>query len=837
MAREWALDLDMNGIRLMGRDVGQWEEFATISLEDTGFREALSACLAEHKVGPDVTVFLPPSQVLYRSVPITSDADASREIEAVLDEETPYSVQELEFDWELDGPHSARVAAVALETLDEARTFVEAFDLEISGFSALATPQDFPRRPDFGGADEVSLTDLADDDIALAAPLTAEIEDVTDPVEELEVHAEEGPDDAVTFASSRNSEERVTSEPLRLDASAPVIDVNDATPVVALDGTPEDRGFPDLKEPPLTAPRVVTDMAVTGLAGDTGEETARVISRSLDGSVLSRPIRQPLETPNRTTLALAAAMTLVVGGIVWSILPDTTPSTEDVVAASAPAPVPDVEVEPEIVEAPAPAIPELAQPTGVGTKMAQPLAPTAEAAPEVAAASFGPQFAPQALDLPLNNASADTVAIIGSLSVPHPDAGDYASVLAPFAIDAQSAAPSAFLDTRPPVILASLAPVSAEPGQQPDLAASDALSPPLAERPEALLGVSEIEPAALPDLPSATEAGSIEVAALEPANSVEEVVVLPPEVPADSQPLVEGAPAPAVPTAPDAEPAVVAEEPPSDAPSLPTPTALAQSVPDTRPSARPEGIAPTETEEPEIAEVGEETENGLPRPTALAASLPETRPPARTRILAPEVAEADDAVDPAEAPDTVLAAVEENPLARIRPPARPGSAQETAREAAGVSEASSLAVATSLQPRNRPSDLAARAEALRQQALQNARAPDTSAAITAALAPEESEPELPAAEPRNAPRLAIPTDVSVARQATIEDAIRLNRINLIGVYGLPSDRRALIRLPSGRYVKVKVGDRVDGGSVASITDTQVRYTKGGRTVTLQMPSG
>ena len=108
--------------------------------------------------------------------------------------------------------------------------------------------------------------------------------------------------------------------------------------------------------------------------------------------------------------------------------------------------------------------------------------------------------------------------------------------------------------------------------------------------------------------------------------------------------------------------------------------------------------------------------------------------------------------------------------------------------------------------------------------------PNTSAAIEAALE-DDAEPE-----PAPAPRLSIPTTASVARQATIENAIRLNRLNLVGVYGTAADRRALVRLPSGRYVKVKVGDRVDGGTVAQITDDALFYKKGSRTVSLALPN-
>ena len=68
------------------------------------------------------------------------------------------------------------------------------------------------------------------------------------------------------------------------------------------------------------------------------------------------------------------------------------------------------------------------------------------------------------------------------------------------------------------------------------------------------------------------------------------------------------------------------------------------------------------------------------------------------------------------------------------------------------------------------------------------------------------------------------------------DAIRLSQVNLIGVYGAPSSRRALVRLSTGRFVKVGVGDRVDGGRVATIGASELSYVKSGQTHRLTLPS-
>jgi hypothetical protein len=98
-------------------------------------------------------------------------------------------------------------------------------------------------------------------------------------------------------------------------------------------------------------------------------------------------------------------------------------------------------------------------------------------------------------------------------------------------------------------------------------------------------------------------------------------------------------------------------------------------------------------------------------------------------------------------------------------------------------------------------------------------------------AAEIDEPEIVSAAP------SIPTRASVAKQATYKNSINLSKVNLIGVYGTSSNRYAMVRQANGRFVKVEVGDRVDGGRVAAISDRALRYVKNGTTHTLEMPKG
>ncbi|MEO3415254.1 hypothetical protein AAFO92_11405 [Roseovarius sp. CAU 1744] len=183
-------------------------------------------------------------------------------------------------------------------------------------------------------------------------------------------------------------------------------------------------------------------------------------------------------------------------------------------------------------------------------------------------------------------------------------------------------------------------------------------------------------------------------------------------------------------------------------------------------------------------------------------------------------------------------------LAVLRPKLRPQSAQEAAELAAqqaaattaaaepfidldavnsavteavqtdtGFASATPQAVASSLKPNTRPRNF----DRIVRQSTES----QQTVAVSAAQ--------------KVAPR--IPTSTSVARQATERNVLKLRKVNLIGVYGAPSSRRALVRLSNGRYRKVKVGDRLDGGKVSAIGDSELRYQKGGRNVVLKMPKG
>ena len=173
--------------------------------------------------------------------------------------------------------------------------------------------------------------------------------------------------------------------------------------------------------------------------------------------------------------------------------------------------------------------------------------------------------------------------------------------------------------------------------------------------------------------------------------------------------------------------------------------------------------------------------------------------------------------------------------------------------------ASPLAVAASRRPGQRPKDFTASVTAALAAAAP-ALEPETAAAPQVASLAPAPRPEVPVvklaikpeaaapAEPQKRavdegdaePELAsaapsIPTKASVAKQATETNAISLKVVNLIGVYGSSADRHALVRLASGKYLRLKVGDRVDGGQVAAIGEQELRYVKNGKNLILALP--
>jgi hypothetical protein len=180
---------------------------------------------------------------------------------------------------------------------------------------------------------------------------------------------------------------------------------------------------------------------------------------------------------------------------------------------------------------------------------------------------------------------------------------------------------------------------------------------------------------------------------------------------------------------------------------------------------------------------------------------------------------------------------------RARPATAPSTLADTGADVAVIDEnATARAVASSRRPPLRPVSFASLVPAPE-------RSPVTSEPVSPPDQPAKPghRTAVPPDRGRNgnvvasiAPRTVkpkVPSPATVTRRATVKNAINLRQVNLIGVYGTPSNRRALVRLPSGRYKKVKVGDALDSGRIVAIGDSELRYLKSGRNVVLKVPSG
>ncbi len=213
-----------------------------------------------------------------------------------------------------------------------------------------------------------------------------------------------------------------------------------------------------------------------------------------------------------------------------------------------------------------------------------------------------------------------------------------------------------------------------------------------------------------------------------------------------------------------------------------------------------------------------------PRPPGLQG--PSTTGTAEDPALAPEAGSRFSSLRPQKRPDAVAALAAPSPGPSVDQAAIEGAVQSASLVTGGEvlpQDRSLLAVSVSRIPAARPAGVQIASAA-------PAASPGQEASASTASAPEaDAEPEQSGAMPN------LPTSASVAKQATVKDAINLSKLTLIGIYGTEGSRYALVRQPNGRLVKVKVGDRLDGGKVAAITTSALTYQKGGRAVSLEMP--
>lgn len=796
MKPNFALDLSPDGIGLYHRSAnGVWLEIGSVPLDHPKLREELSflrkTATGISGRGFATKVVIPDSQVMYAEVraPGPTDDDRRAQIRAALEGATPYAVDDLAFDWTGDG-EVLQLAVVARETLDEAEEFAVDHRMNPVCIVAAPQPEDFAGEPFFGR------TDFA---VALLGPKTV-VEPDTAPFRASGRLLKDAPPVAAAPVAAPSA----PADPSAEDADEPIASAEspDLEALIA----PIVREVHDDAEPAPARPGLATRWRTAG-AGVLG---------GLRGLLapLGRIVPAARAGVASVSLAAAGALRGAAARVGRKPADDTGPTfthaDPPTVAAES---LPDTPAAPE---------PDTTEPLAANE--------ATEPGPVVFSSRRARAAAAILLGIGIAGGAAAYLGLRGS---------DDVRIAAPAPADADrpAATPAAAVAT-------ATAPADEpEPAPAPRTVITANTASPTLDIPPAIRPVPRPEERVPDTAEVVTQLSPDELAAIQAAGLPVPAGVEFDQVAASRQPLATdpdtgaqvGTPVMFIPRLPDGDWGSAVSgfdppNPPADPVALPP---LAEAA-DPAMHAVPLPPAPGVTFDFD--------ENGLVRPTADGAVTPDgvivrTGKPVITppeKPIPPEVERQLklSAARPRARPDDLerrfltakFGGRTPEELAEIRPRARPASDQLLAALEEGGTTPTEQAVTTSKVPHGRPENFAETVEKQRE-----------ARRVAAAAAGRESGGSA-GGDASSAPALVIPTRASIAERATIKNAINLSQLNLIGVYGKSTDRRALMRMPSGRFVKVKVGDRLDGGKIAAISSNSVSYVKGGNAKVLKVPN-
>ncbi|MDE0524933.1 MAG: hypothetical protein OXH79_23605 [Boseongicola sp.] len=879
MRNSWGFELDTSVVRLMYRDGLAWVEVAKERIEGADFEERLKAMVALVEDGAAADLLFPRSRILYADVRIDPDRATRQELERVLDGHMPHQIGELDLDWEVTVHGSVRVAAIALENLKEALDFASAHGIQVGKLTSLADPADFPRSPNFcGRGAETPLSSMIDNastararkiPVAGLIPV-AGIGNRLLPLLDTAGHwipqrQRTGAIFAVALAaglgiatllwttlppglgpSEQPLEERPESE---LASGAPLAEPDLAAPPEGVDAAKD-----LLRQQP---PAVHADAQQLAGPWRRGELQAPADGTGISPALLTSPLA--LTRPHLPTLPQAEREAPVHVDTAHGLLLQQPPvvhadagrlsdrwrqgrhqaPSADAGAAAATLPQTLALTQPHLPRSPLAGhdAPERVD-TARGLLLQQP--PVVHADVQ----QLSDQWRRGELQAPADGTgiAAARRPTTSALARPHLPRSPQAGHDVPERVDTSHG----LLLQQPPVVHADARLLSDRWRRSELQAPADDTGIAAAHRPTTLA-------LARPHFPHAPQAGHDAPERLDTAHGL--LLQKPPVVHGDSQQLsdrwlrdelqdpTDGAGFAAAPlttalavTRPhlaplpqtgDAAPLVLDAQLPLDLDSLPYATAD-RVVPH---DGQPPGAKPA-IDRPAYALLETRDSPGGPVDAGPAQETSADHSPVPPELL------------PRMRPDGFGDYVERlkfggrtlAELATLRALPRPASAQQLAASSAEASAATvgSGSSAPGMRPDNFDAVVAAIDAQRRLAAAAQARRAREAARNAQAALVADAEPELP---DEDLTSRGTPPRSTVATRATIPNAIRLNEVNLVGVFGTTGDRRALVRLPSGRYVRVRVGDRVDGGRVARITESELFYQKGNRTVSLRVPRG
>ncbi len=835
MKPNFALDLSHEGIGLLHRGADGWHTIGEVALDDTEFTEKLGylrqTAAALESGGVTTKLVIPNSQILFKTVEAKGPSGAERDIQirAALDGTTPYEVDDLVYDWAVvegadDG--TVRVAAVARETLAEAEAFANEHGFNPLSFVAIPENGHFSKAEPFFGvstsADRLldgAQTVERDSELIrilgpVATPEPVAPPPVAPPKEEIAPEPEpqaEPKEPVVSDALDIVPEPEPAPEP---EVGLEEISEQVQTPPAPVDGGPDEAPPADNAEeseltgiisaelPDLDVPASDTLPPAFSTRRDSGSSAATDQALGRIEKIESRLAILP-----EGTTSLAPKL----GGVSRKVVSEPEPE----VPPPPPVPKPPVATPPRVTIAPSkPVAATVADtmidiPPVVDTSPPQPVLREDE---EQSMTVFGARKKPKQRGKPrylgltlmlLLFAVLAAIVLWSSFFLNDQNAfwggGQNDTPTAPpeTAIAASTNSVSDALAALTVPTITHTPEVQPAPEPEPEQIAAPAPLPvqPVALTPDAALaayadnGIWQLAPKA-PNLPRADEIQSLFVTSVDPQIASHDVVALPPIAGNSRDTSLET----------QASPAAHSVEFVLDDRGLVIPSIEGTLTPDgVFVFAGPPPIKPRERGN-RVPQVVVEVD------TRLAGFRPHARP--TNLVQQNEVAQETEQ----------LGGYTRTQLAALRPPARP-VAPKVVEERDETPTAQ--AVVLSSAPKHRPRNFAKVVARARTAASANA----PREVATAATAVPRNQTVAPSS----------PTRASVARLATTKNAINLRRTSLIGVYGSPSKRRALVRLSNGRYVKVKVGQRVDGGKVAAIGESELRYVKGGRTIILRMP--
>ncbi len=814
MKPDFALNLSHDGLSLLHRAADGWRLVGDVALDDPemaqnlGFLRGTASDLAQGQLASKLVI--PNSQILYREINASEiDGEANSEtIHAALDGTTPYPVQDLVFDWAQNDAGIIQIAAVTRETLEEAENFATEHRFNPVSFVAIPDESTFSGEPFFGqtrlAGDILDADEMVEKDTEAMVVLGAIIADTTpDTNDEFKVPPAPPEDDPVR-------------EPLDLDADEahlPQIDLpgafatrrgaDEGPALISPDPSRPAARFvlyadklEELEESEGTLP----DLGLGGASRDDVDiASAGVTARSLPGETKPKSKKKkPAEkrqNPPRVDAPHGPIKQPEKGRYAEVETPPVRPPQMALDGDSLPV------FGARRMQRDRPAVSSIGLFLGIGLLVVLALT--------VLTWSVFPNFLPDEPVAQEIETTAPSVETQTSTLAPGSDEtdqpGEPVGETVPTAVETtgltapteQSAdvlpvAPDAAQDAENR--LASLETIVPAIPDAPDLNEAEraeitgSMTPEVAQEIHSETGIWVLSPIPPVELNS-DRTDDIYVASIDRRIISNDAIALPSgRGTVDDVSLPEMLSPPAAGTRFDLDERGFVRPRPEGA-ANPDGIQIYLGKPSYDPDLRP---GSTPEPEPEIAApiapAPTPTSRPLARPTDLVQKDEKARLGGRTR----------------------------NQLAAIRPLARPASPQDIGPELDLTPTA--LAVSASPSPTTRPGGFSSLVEKALAEALAN---PAETAIETAIAAP--STP-------------TIPTRASVARAATSQNAINLSRVNLIGVYGSSSDRRALVRLKNGRYVKVQVGDRLDGGKVAAIGTKRLQYTKSGQTVTLEIAS-